>query len=75
MNWTKKNEVERSCAADRPKWHTDQMQAVGRFESYLLEHIANRDWYAVERIANQLQQIDPTRAFDHVDVLNYKGEA
>lgn len=73
MNWTKNNEVERECAIHRPEWHSRRMEVVSRLEGYLREHVANRDWYAVERIAKQLQQEDPTRAFDHVDLFNYRA--
>lgn len=74
IDWTHPGETPRACSVDRAH-HNDKMAHVQRLMNWLSEHVKARDWYAVERIAKQLQQEDPERAFDHIDLLNFQFQA
>lgn len=70
---TKDGERPRACHYGLPfqkDIHDGIMADAERDIAWLREAVERRDWYAVERLAKRLQQDDPMRAFDHIDLFN-----
>lgn len=49
------------------------MDAVERRIQWLREAVERRDWYCVERLSKSLQQEDAMRAFDAIDLQNFRS--
>jgi len=72
MNWTKPGELPRTCSLFNRGRQVEVSRTAesDRDIAWLSEHVNNRDWYAVERLAKRLQENDNIRAFDAVDLIN-----
>lgn len=73
MEWTKPGERPRSCDLGWKQVDEMVMDAVERRIQWLREAVERRDWYCVERLSKSLQQEDAMRAFDAIDLQNFRS--